>query len=250
MKKLNFRITNPNNLIAFLKKIKIVNKSVILEMDESNIFAKVRMTERTFLKFVKTRADEFFEGDKVTKRIKIGIVDISKLIDVFKYFGAEEEISIEFSTGVLDDSIVATSFSVYSASTDIKFKCADIGLIGYIEDDVQAMVHSSKDAIIDFPMSKESFIKISNLTTIENNQDELLNFDVNASGLSVNGNSFQHKLIREKLEGYTKDETFTIFKYFFNYIDQENSHFYIQENRIVVLSEETDGAIAIGLVGI
>jgi hypothetical protein len=247
--KLNFRITNPNNLIVFLKKLKMVDRSVILELEGSDFFAKVRTPDKSVIKYVGTKIDDFFEGDTTDQRVKIGILEIGKLIDVFKYFGPEEETFIEISAQSLDGQLVATGFRVYSSSINIKFKCADISLLSYIPDNIQKSIHTTEGATISFNVSKESFAKLSSLTTIENNSEELLNFEVHSSGLSVKGNSFQYNIIKgSALEGYSEDAAYSIYKNQFNFIDQENSSFHVQENRIVVISEESNSIIAIGLV--
>lgn len=247
--KLNFRITNPNNLIVFLKKLKMVDRSVILELEGSDFFAKVRTPDKSVIKYVGTKIDDFFEGDTTDQRVKIGILEMGKLIDVFKYFGPEEETFMEINAQALDGQLVSTGFRVYSSSINIKFKCADISLLSYIPDNIQKSIHTTEGAIISFNVSKESFAKLSSLTTIENNSEELLNFEVHSSGLSVKGNSFQYNIIKgSALEGYSEDAAYSIYKNQFNFIDQENSSFHVQENRIVVISEESDSIIAIGLV--
>ena len=247
--KLNFRITNPSNLIVFLKKLKMVDRSVILELEGQDFFAKVRTTDKSVIKYVGSRIEDFFEGDSSPSRVKIGIMEIGKFIDVFKYFGPEEETFIEILAQTLENELVATGFRVYSPSINIKFKCADISLLSYIEDNIQKMIHSKDGAFISFHFTKENFTKLSSLTTIENNAEELLDFQVHSKGLSVKGNSFQYNIIKDApLEGYKKDEGYSIYKNQFNFIDQENSSFYIQENRIVVISDESNSIIAIGLV--
>ncbi len=247
--KLNFRITNPNNLIVFLKKLKMVDRSVILELEGSDFFAKVRTPDKSVIKYVGTKIDDFFEGDTTDQRVKIGILEMGKLIDVFKYFGPEEETFMEINAQALDGQLVSTGFRVYSSSINIKFKCADISLLSYIPDNIQKSIHTTEGAIISFNVSKESFAKLSSLTTIENNSEELLNFEVHSSGLSVKGNSFQYNIIKgSALEGYSEDAAYSIYKNQFNFIDQENSSFHVQENRIVVISGESDSIIAIGLV--
>ena len=127
--KLNFRITNSNNLITFLKKLKMVDRSVILEMEGQDFFAKVRTPDKSVIKYVGSKLDNFFEGDSNETRVKIGIMEVGKLIDVFKYFGPEEETFIEFAAQSLDGEMVGTTFRVYSSSINIKFKCADISLM-------------------------------------------------------------------------------------------------------------------------
>lgn len=248
--KLKFRITNPASLIVFLKKVKIVDKSVILEVEGDEFFAKVRTPDKSVIKYVGSSVGDFFEGDREISRIKIGIMEIGKFIDVFKYFGPEEETNIEFTAQPLDGEYAATGFKVYSSSINIKFKCADISLLSYIEDKIQKVIHSTDGAEISFDLTKETFSKLSSLTTIENNAEELLNFEVNDQGVTVKGNSFQYNIIKEKLPNYTKNINCTIYKNQFNFIDSENSSFHIQENRIVVVSKESDSIIAIGLVEI
>lgn len=247
--KLNFRITNAGNLITFLKKLKMVDRSVILELEGREFFAKVRTPDKSVIKYVGSTIDDFFDGDSSNNRVKIGILEIGKFIDVFKYFGPEEETFIEFTAQNVDSVLVGTGFRVYSSSINIKFKCADISLLSYIEDKIQKTIHTSEGAIISFDVSKDSFAKISSLTTIESNSEELLNFQVHSKGLSVKGNSFQYNIIKDgPLDDYKEDANYTIYKNQFNFIDQENSSFHVQENRIVVISEESNSIIAIGLV--
>lgn len=247
--KLNFRITNSGNLIDFLKKIKLVDKSVILELENNTLFAKVRTPDKSVIKFVGIDISDVLEGDSPDHRIKIGIMEINKIIDVFKYFGPEEETFIEIKAQLVDDEYLATGLRFYSGTINISFKCADVSLLSYIEDNIQQSIHGTSDAIIGFPISKEAFNKIVSLTGIENNSEELLNFDVHAEGITIRGNSFQYHLVKGKsVDGYKKDETFTIYKNQFSYIDQENSLFCAQENRIVVVSNDSESKIAIGLV--
>jgi len=132
--KLNFRITNPNNLIVFLKKLKMVDRSVILELEGSDFFAKVRTPDKSVIKYVGSNMNDFFEGETTDQRVKVGILEMGKLIDVFKYFGPEEETFMEINAQSLDGQLVATGFRVYSSSINIKFKCADISLLSYIPD--------------------------------------------------------------------------------------------------------------------
>ena len=113
------------------------------------------------------------------------------------------------------------------------------------------MVFATDGAFISFDFTKEAFGKLSSLTTIENNAEELLSFDVHSKGLSVKGNSFQYNVLKDgALSGYESDASYAIYKNQFNFVDQENSVFHVQENRIVISSQESDSLIAVGLVEI
>jgi hypothetical protein len=247
--KLKFRITNSSNLIAFLKKIKLVDKSVILELEGTQFFAKVRTADKSVIKYVSIDTYNFLEGEVPKGRVKIGIMEINKIIDAFKYFGPEEETYIDITAQPVDKDVLATSLKLYSKSLNISIRCADINLVTYMDDAIQKAIHAVDGALVYFPVTKEAFNKIVSLSGMENNAQELLNFDVYANRLVVRGNSFEYNLIRDsEISGYSGDATYTIYKNQFSSIDQENSMFYIEENRIIVLSEETDSKIAIGRV--
>lgn len=244
-----FRITNPPNFISFLKKLKLVDKSVPLEIEGDQLFGKVRTVDKSVVKYVSVKIKDVFEGDLPTQRIKIGVQEIGKVIDAFKYFGPEEELYLEIVTQPYENYIVAVEIKFYSPSLNIFNRCADISLLTYIDDEIQKMIHNTEGSLVDFHIGKDVFQKLSQLTTIESNSEELLNFDIHENGLTVRGNSFQFHAIRgEKVNGYTTPQVYTIYKNQFSCIDPENSTFHIQDNRIIVLSEESNSKIAIGLV--
>lgn len=244
-----FRIINPSNFISFLKKLKLVDKSVPLEIEGDEIFGKVRTVDKSVVKFVSIKINDVLDGELPDRRIKIGIQDIGKMMDVFKYFGPEEELYLEITSQNYEDYIISTGIKFFSSSLNISIRCADISLLSYIDDSIQRSIHSTEDSISDFKMGKEVFQKLSQLSNMESNSEELLFLDLHSNGLTVRGNSFQfHAIKGNPVNGYSKDSSYTIYKNQFSYIDQENSSFYIQENRIVVISEESDSKIAIGLV--
>ena len=245
---LNYRITNPSNFLAFLKKLKSVDSGVILEIEGDKIFSKVRTVDKAVIKYVSVNITDVFEGELPSERIKIPM-PVDKLIGVFKYFGPEEELNFEINIDKLDGDLVSTAIKFYSDSINIHYRCGDPSLYSYVEDNIQKMTHSSDGYLVSFEMSRSNFAKLFSLSTIENNAEELLKFQVNEKGLTVSGNSFQYNLIRDTtVNGFTKPETYIIYKNQFNFVDAEQSNFYIHENRIVVNSTESETSIAIGLV--
>lgn len=247
--KLKFRITNSTSFITFLKKIKTVDKSVILELESTQFFAKVRTADKSVIKYASIDTYNFLEGEIPKGRVKIGIMEINKIIDAFKYFGPEEEIYMELTAQNVDKDILATGFKFKSKSITISIRCADVELLTYMDDAIQKSIHSSEDHIISFPFSKEAFNKVVSLTGMENNSEELLNFDVSENKVVIRGNSFEYNLIDgTEIPGFSRDETYTIYKNQFSSIDQEKSMIYVHENRIVVHSLESDSMIAIGRV--
>jgi hypothetical protein len=245
----NFKIANSNNFIAFLKKLKLVDKSVPLEIEGSNLFAKVRTPDKSVIKFVSVDVNDILEGDFPSERLKIGILEIGKLMDVFKYFGPEEELSLIVDSQPYEGGLIATSLKFSSPSLNIFIKCADISLLAYIDDNIQKQIHSTEGSEVNFEISRENFQKVASLTGIESNSEELLNFDIEESGVIIRGNSFQYNLIKGKTaNGFENSSVYTIYKNQFSYIDQEASEIHFHENRILIKSIESDSIIAIGLV--
>lgn len=247
----NFRITNPSNFIAFLKKLKLVDKSVPLEIEGSNLFAKVRTPDKSVIKYVSVETSDILEGDLPPNRLKIGILEISKLIDVFKYFGPEEELNLIVDSQPYESDLIATGLKFASPTLNIFVKCADISLLAYIDDNIQRQIHSTEGSDVNFEISKENFQKVSSLTGIESNSEELLNFDIEEDGVVIRGNSFQYSLMKgSKPNGFSSSSVYTIYKNQFSYIDPENSEIHFHENRILIKSTDSDSIIAIGLVEI
>jgi hypothetical protein len=245
----NFRIVNSSNFISFLKKLKLVDKSVPLEIQGTEVFAKVRTPDKSVIKYVSVDLNEILEGDLPPNRLKIGILEIGKLIDVFKYFGPEEELNLIIESQTYEKDLIATSLKFSSSSLNIFIKCADISLLAYIDDNIQKQIHSTEGSEINFTISSESFQKISSLTGIESNSEELLHFDVHETGVTVRGNSFQYQITKGVTpNGFTNPSVYTIYKNQFSYIDQESSEIHFHENRILVKSTQSDSIIAIGLV--
>jgi hypothetical protein len=245
----NFKIANSSNFIAFLKKLKLVDKSVPLELEGSNLFAKVRTPDKAVIKFVSVDLTDILEGEMPPTRLKVGIMEIGKLIDVFKYFGPEEELNLIIESQPYEGGLIATSIKFSSSSLNIFIKCADISLLAYIDDTIQKNIHSTEGSEVNFEISKENFQKVSSLTGIESNTEELLNFDVHESGVTVRGNSFQYQIIKGKTaNGFTDPRVYTIYKNQFSYVDQESSEIHFHENRVLIKSTESDSIIAIGLV--
>jgi len=247
--KLKFRITNAPILIAFLNKIKSVDKSVILEMDSTTFFAKVRTADKSVIKYVSLDTSEFLDGEVPKNRVKIGVMEINKIINSFRYFGPEEETYIEIKAEPVEKDILATGIKIFSKSITINVRCADIDLLTYMDDSIQKTIHSPDGYLVAFPITKEAFTKVVSLNGMENNSEELLNFDVYKDRLVIRANSFEYNLIRgQEISGFKEDATYTIYKNQFSSIDQENSMFYIHENRVIVLSQDSDSKIAIGRV--
>jgi len=147
---MKIRVTSTSNLISFLKKLKVVDKSVLLELTEDKLFSKVHTPDKSVMKYAGISNDQIFESipefaSLKCERIKIGLMDVTRLMDCFKHFRTEEDIFIDISTSNVEGECVATELQVVSASLKIKLRCADLSLLSYVEDKILSIVHSKDD---------------------------------------------------------------------------------------------------------
>ena len=252
---MRLRITSTSNLITLLKRLKAVEKSVILELKQDGIFCKVHTPDKSVMKYSSIKFDDVLEGDIDWKsikcdRIKIGIIDVTRLIDAFKHFRPEEEIFMEIETEKLDGSCISTEIKLISASLSIRLKCADLSLLSYVEDSILDLVHSREDALLRFKIYQSDFTTITSLCGLETNSEEILCFDVKEKNVYAIGDSFNYKLNIGASEIILEDDSNSpnIYKKELSYMEPETCEVYVHENRMVMVSEQSATSIAMGLV--
>ena len=253
---MKIRITSIPNFLSFLKKLKTVDKSVILEITQSSMFSKVHTPDKSVMKFTSVDFGDVFEGEIDWKnlkgdKIKIGIIDVGRLIEAFKHFRPEEEVFLEMKVEKDGSDIVVTELHLVSTSLNIKLRCADFSLLSYVEDSILQMVHSQEDASVNFKIYQSDFTTILSLCGLENNSEEILLFDVATNGVTASGESFKYKLnigSSEIISDENSKRLYNIYKNQLSYMESETCQVYAHESRLVLISEQSKTSIAIGLV--
>jgi len=251
---MKIRVTSTNNLISFLKKLKVVDKSILLELTDQKIFCKVHTPDKAVMKFASVDVSQVFDSipDWETigsDRIKIGLLDATRLMDCFKHFRTEEDIFLNLTTALIEGDCVATELQVVSNSLTIKIRCADLSLLSYVEDSILKLVHSKDDALCNFKIYSSDFSSVMALCGMESNSEELLAYKVEAERVKILGDSFDYKLNIGSSEIVCEDNTdAAIYKSHMNYVDSETSTCYIHDNRIVFFSDQTETSTAVGII--
>jgi hypothetical protein len=250
---MKIRITSIPNLITFLKRLKSVEKNVILEITSDKIFSKVHTPDKAVMKYSSLNFSEVFEGTiewKGKSKIKIGLIDVGRVIDAFKHFRPEEDVFLELTIQEEEGEYIASEMRLISNSLKIKLKCADLGLLSYVPDDILDMVHSKENSIGQFKIYQSDFNTIVSLCGMETNSEEILNFDLTKQTAYSYGDSFRYKLNigGEEISIEGNEMTSSVYKNQFGYMEQETCKVYLHENRIVLDSESSSTSIAIGIV--
>jgi hypothetical protein len=251
---MNIRVTSTSNLIAFLKKLKVVDRSVLLELQEDRLFSKVHTPDKSVMKYASISNTHIFDTienweEVKSDRVKIGIMDVSRLMDCFRHFRAEEDIFLNIKIQDVDSETVATEVEVYSTSLSIKIKCADLSLLSYVDDNVLSMVHSKEEQDGKFKIYNSDFSSIVSLCGMETNSQELLNFELKKDQVIAAGESFRYKLnIGSSDIEVDKDMKCSIYKSQLNFVDAESYTCYVHDNRMVFFSDQSETSTAVGLI--
>jgi hypothetical protein len=252
---MKIRVTSTTNLIAFLKKLKVVDRSVLLELKEDKLFSKVHTPDKSIMKYASINNTSIFDSiedwDNLVSldRIKMGILDVGRLMDCFKHFRPEEDIFLELNLQDVDGEIVATELKVLSASLSIKIKCADLSLLSYIDDNILGIVHSKEGEEARFKIYNSDFSTICSLCGLETNSQELLTFELNKDNVISAGESFRYKLnIGSSDISVEEPMKAAIYKSQLNYVDSESYTVYVHNNRMVFFSDQSETSTAVGLI--
>lgn len=250
---MKIRVTSTSNLISFLKKIKVVDKSVLLELNSEKLFCKVHTPDKSVMKYSSVDVDQVFDEvpdlDSSCDRIKIGLIDVTKLMDCFKHFRPEEDIHLDLEVSEVDGECVATQLQVISNSLQIKIRCADLSLLSYVEDNILSMVHSKENPNSKFKIYSSDFSSVMSLCGMESNSEELLVYRVDSEKVRINGDSFNYKLNIGSDEIDVQDEVeSSIYKSHLNYVDSETCECYLHDNRIIFFSEQSETSTAVGII--
>lgn len=253
---MKLRITSIPNLITFLKRLKAVDRSVILELSKDKIFCKVHTPDKSVMKYSSVHISDVVEGDVnwneyKGSRVKIGIIDVTRLMEAFKHFRPEEDVFLDLVVDLVDDQSVATEMRLTSSSLNIRFKCADLSLLSYVDDKILEMVHSKEGSNANFKIYQSDFSTILSLCGLETNSEEILVFEVSEKNVHSKGDSFRYKLNLGPSEislDSGESAASNIYKNQLSYMESETCQVYVHQNRIVLISEQSSTSIAIGLV--
>jgi hypothetical protein len=219
----------------------------LLELTPEFMIAKSHTPDRSTIKYSKMAMSEVLEGTVPAELLKIALLDINKVMNVFKHFNEGDEIFLDVSLDAVNDETVAFNLKFYTKSLKITLTCADPIQFTYISSDsLKRIVKSvSDEKILEFPFPKEAFSKIKSLCEIDS-KDELLKIKVTAEGeLFFKSKSFDYHIL-DVPAGKEADMAF--YNSQFSFIDQEVSVFHLSSNKLLVKSIDSDTIIIIGRI--
>lgn len=245
MSKLNLKISQPAKLINFLKRFSGIDNALLLEMDNGFLKAKSHTPEKSVVKYSAIQLDEIFsEYSDVKENIKFGIYNIDKFASSCKFFGETEfEFILDYDTVGTDN--VGTSILLKNNSLDIEFTCASLKLFTYISEDILNKITDTTNASVDFILPKEQQGKLSSLFSIDSDYSKI-SFLKKGKNVCAKGKTFNLTLVEDDLLKSGSDCELSVFKHHYVFLDREDAHVYIADEKLIFFSNESETKMIIG----
>jgi hypothetical protein len=241
---IKFKVKSPANLISFLKRFKPIESSLLLEVTPVGLSAKSYTSDRSTVKYSQIPMEMVLEGQVNEELIKVGILDIDRVCNVFRHFDEGDEIFMLLSYEKFGDDVVGTDMKFTSSTLKINVNCTDLGMFTYISQEILQRITSSveDELIVSFPYPRDAFYKIGSLCSMDS-KDDIITILVKDGKILIKSKSFEYQVGEAPND---KDVNFSFYIKQFPFIDQEISSFLIGHSKMLVKSQESNSLITIG----
>jgi hypothetical protein len=241
-KKIEFTAQNVKAFSSWLKKFTSTAKSLLLEIDENEsiFFAKTYNEERSVVKFSKIKFEDAgltVKPSKNPRKIKVGIYNISRLMNIINQFDNKEfSFIINYDEIVSDvNEYIGISLILKNVNLKMTIECISINVFKYISDDLFRNNIATFDNIIPpFSLSSENVEQINSLCSLDNEYN-FMEFK-SAANIYVCGKIFDFLVEKRNEEWNGKENSINIFKEQFKSIDDEDYGVEMGEDRLMFTS--------------
>lgn len=240
---IKLKIKSPNSLIEFMKKFSIMDKQVLMEIENEELKCKYSTIEKTMVKSSKIKLSDIFTwSEELPKRnLKIGIYNIDKLINSFKQFSFTGDTFFNIQFTEINSEFVAQEIFLESSDLEMNFPCSSLSMFKYqLTDDIMNKVLNTSENLLNFPLSKETQSKMLSLLSFDSDND-ILTFISNSKGIRIKGKSFNFEISNQP----NVDLTSKVGKDFLMKLDKENYNVFVMNKKLVFISTESESGCVI-----
>jgi hypothetical protein len=242
--KYTLKIEDSSRITQFLKKFSVIESNLLLGFTPTEFRAASHTPEKSVVKEVSAELSDVFSEipTDMPAMLKLGIFQIDKLAQAFKFFG-DSEFSFIINAEEVNDEIIGTSVILQNASLTIEFTASPMTLFTYIDIPMFANISDRSSAITEFKLGKEQQSKINSLFGIDSDYSKIT-FLVADGELRAKGKNFNY-LLDDNIDKSLSHET-SIFKHHYIFIDREDSTVFMNDDKLVIVSDETQTTIVVG----
>lgn len=253
-KQINFTAKNVKSFITWLKKFSSINNSLLIEVDEpsTTFLAKTYNDERSVVKLSRIKFDEagfIVKPNKDPKRVKVGVLNISRLVKILDQFSSDDfSLTINFDE-VQGETVELAGTTLLFKNKNLKISedCTSLSIFRYISDEkFKEAISKIDDPLVEFTMNEEDIQQINSLNVLDND-NKFLEFVSKDSKYHVCGKAFEFD-ITDKTTQISEDCTLPIFKEQFSNVDSDDYEVKMGEDRLVFTSGDEDTVTVISMV--
>lgn len=230
---------------SLIKRMLLMDTSVYLNIDQSRIWSDVYTPTKDVVKSVWLPINDVLQFEKpLEETVKLSFFSGQKLLTCLSYFDPHN-ISAEISVFKDEDDGILYAEKIIFKDNQLKIElhCQDISL-GFTsmtsEQVSRAFDKSTKN--FEFKLASEDFSKISSLQSLD--KSELFTIYADKQGIHVKSDSFD--IIIDD-NNKTASGSVAIFKNFLQRIDKETYDAIVCENKMILISSESNTTIALNL---
>jgi len=239
---LRLSLTSTTELTNFLNKFKPISGSLLIEIEGGYLKAKTHTPERSVVKSSKIELSRVFDFEgNVDETILFGVYSLEKLIKSFSHFEGAP-LSFTLKTEKTSEGIVGTDIILQNDSLTVNFQCATLRLFTHITDEIMDRIADTVNSQVDFVLTKELQTRINSLASMDSDQ-KLLTLKLKGGSLKASGKSFDLNLLNVDSDSNVE---VSVYKTQFAFLDKEDAKVYMNEDRLIVHSIETDTKTIIG----
>jgi hypothetical protein len=244
-KQMVLQMSDAAEFVNFLKRFSSISGSLLIEMSDGYLKAKTHTPERSVVKSSKIEINRVFNIDPDAtemSNIIFGVYSVDKLIKSFSHF---EGYALDFIIQMENTSegTVGTDLILRNESLKINFQCASLRLFTHITDEMMDRIADTGTSEVNFVLTKELQGRINSLTGIDSDQ-KLLTISVKEGQVKASGKSYDLSLL--SVGNASADVNVSVYKSQFAYIDKEDTMVYMNQDRLIFHSIETDTKMIIG----
>ena len=240
---LKLKLASTAELTNFLKRFSPISGSLLIEIEDGYLKAKTHTPERSVVKSSRIELTRVFGNDvpEINEPILFGVYSLDKLIKSFAHF---EGSSLNFTINLekMSEGTVGTDLILQNESLKVNFQCASLRLFTHVTDEIMERIADTATSQVNFVLTKELQGRINSLTGIDSDQ-KLLTINVKDGQIKASGKSFDLNLLAVESDA---ELSISVYKSQFAYLDREDAMVYMNEDRFIFHSIETETKTIIG----
>jgi hypothetical protein len=238
------QMSSPVELINFLKRFSPVSNNLLMEIEDGYLKAKTHTPERSVVKSSKIEINKVFgvtDGENIETTI-FGVFSLDKLIKSFSHFG-ESPLEFILEQENSEGQMVGTEIFLRNDSLKINFQCASLRLFTHITDEMMDRISDTSSASADFLMTREHQNRINALSGIDSDH-KLLTMSLKSGEVQASSKSFN--LTITNIDNMSASSNISVYKTQFAFLDKEDMRVFINDDRMVFVSNESDTKTIVG----